>query len=158
MSDQWEVKSVSKSGDNVHVVLGPVATVGGLFSALLGSGIIGCIFYFVWGIYVTGPAEDRNRIWTAAPGQILECGNKSDAITAWYSDSGWTITHNHDTPTDRVHNGRFQYYPVVVETNDLGAIAVTPNGAVGFAYVAQDRIVVSPQLGQWGNCRVRLND
>lgn len=160
MSDQWEVKSVSKSGNDVHITLSPVSTDLGIVGTVFSLVIVGAVAWAFFSAFVLEPHGERDRVWTAAHNQTLECGDQHNAISAYYSNSEgqWTFMHNHDTPTDRVHNGRFQFYPIAVLTkNDIGIVAVAQNG-VGFGYDSKFGMVVSPQLGQWNNCRVSLRD
>ena len=151
MSTEWQVKSVVKSGDRVHVELqeqdySPI----GLFSVVPAVAVIAVIAWAFITAGVIDPAKERARTWTAATDQLLECGDdRGNSVTfywSWDNEPTWRVAQ-------RQARGRTEYYPVVVTDRADGAEA--QGTGVTFVYRAAERQVDSPELGTWGNCRVR---
>lgn len=152
MSKEYQVRSVQQSGDRVQVDLqeldsSPVSPV----SAVLAIMVIAVIAWAFFSAVVLDPAAQRNRVWTAATDQLLECGDASgDSVSfywSWENEPTWRVAQ-------RRARGPTEYYAVVVDDTPTGARAQGPG--VEFVYRSAERQVHSPGLGTWNNCQVRL--
>jgi hypothetical protein len=150
MTQEWQVKSVVKSGDSIHVELqqqdsGPVGPVG----LVLCLAFIAVLLWAFYAAVILDPSEQRNRVWTAASNQLLECGDSlGNSVVVYWSDVD-TIQ-----AVQRPARGAVQYTQVTVQPTATGAWVQGPD--VAFEYRSADRLLAGSDLGAGQVCQVRL--
>ena len=150
MNPEWQVKSVVKSGDSIHVELQQQdSTPVGPITAVAATAVIAVIAWAFITAGIIDPAVERNRIWTAATNQLLECSDSAGNRVIVYWPDVDTIQ-----AVQQPARGASKYESVTVEVTSRGATVQGPD--VNFEYSAATRLIDLPVLGAGQSCQVRL--